>query len=188
VEKKLYKIDERKNIYILLTDTGSLFTRTIKIYTKAQYNHVSIGFDTNLESLYSFGRKKPSNPIIGGFVKENIKTGTFARFKDTSFRLYSYSVNLETYYKMREIIREFEEQIERYRYNTLGLLGVLINKPMERKYAYFCSQFVASVLKRSGADIFEKPAALVTPDDFLRSGHLKLICAGKLAEYRFRDK
>ena len=47
-----------KKVYILLTDTGTLFTKSIKTYTKAPYNHASISFDVGLEELYSFGRKK----------------------------------------------------------------------------------------------------------------------------------
>ena len=53
--------DER-SIYILLTNTGTLFTRVIQTYTRAPYNHASISFDRELTELYSFGRKHPSNP------------------------------------------------------------------------------------------------------------------------------
>ena len=52
-----------RNVYILLTDTGSLFTRLIKRFTNSPYNHVSIAFDKSLNTLYSFGRKHPYNPF-----------------------------------------------------------------------------------------------------------------------------
>ena len=39
---------KEKKIYILLTDTGTLFTRLIKIFTKKPYNHASISFDAEL--------------------------------------------------------------------------------------------------------------------------------------------
>lgn len=35
-------------------------------------NHVSIALDRELTEVYSFGRKQPDNPFIGGFVKEDI--------------------------------------------------------------------------------------------------------------------
>ena len=74
-----------KNVYILLTDTGSVLTTMIKHVTTNPYNHVSISFDEDLETLYSFGRKHPNNPFLGGFVKESIYSGTFKKFKNTIF-------------------------------------------------------------------------------------------------------
>ena len=71
-----------KKVYILLTDTGTLFTRVIRLYTKADYNHVCIGFDRSLEILYSFGRKNPSNPFIAGFVNESIRRGIYKIFSE----------------------------------------------------------------------------------------------------------
>ncbi|MED4476449.1 hypothetical protein [Oceanobacillus caeni] len=42
---------ERK-VYILLTDTGTFFTKLIKLYTKKPYNHASISFDSELSEVY----------------------------------------------------------------------------------------------------------------------------------------
>ena len=44
---------QEKRIYILLSHSGSLFSKAINIYTKAPYTHVSIAFDKNLNELYS---------------------------------------------------------------------------------------------------------------------------------------
>jgi hypothetical protein len=172
-----------KTVYILLTNTGTLFTRTIKLYTRAEYNHVSIAFDSNLNSLYSFGRLNPYIPMIGGFVRENIKKGTFGRFKNTTFTLYSFTVDEDTFNNMFKIVREFEDKRTLYKYNIIGLLAVILNIPLERENAFFCSQFVAFVLQKSGMDIFGKPASLVTPVDFLESNNLNFISRGKLSEY-----
>lgn len=174
---------KKKNIYLLFTDTGSVLNNLIKRYTKAPYNHTSIAFDIELEELYSFGRINPSNPLIAGFVKEDIHSGTFARFEETNFSLYSFEVDERTYNRMIEVIREFERQKEKYRYNFIGLFGVIANRPIERQYAYFCSQFVATVFQRSGIEIFDKPPSLVRPDDFIKSGKLKYLYHGKLKDY-----
>jgi len=173
----------KKNIYILLTNTGSVLNNLIKRYTKAPYNHASIAFDIELKELYSFGRLNPANPLVAGFVKEDIRGGTFARFEETTFSLYSFEVSESTYYKMISVIREFESQKEKYKYNFIGLLGVMTNLPIEREYAYFCSQFIATVFKRSGIDLFNKPPSLVRPDDFVKSGQLKFLYRGKLKHY-----
>lgn len=174
---------KKKNVYLLFTDTGSVLNNLIKRYTKAPYNHTSIAFDIELNELYSFGRLNPTNPLIAGFVKEDIHSGTFARFEETNFSLYSFEVDEDTYNRMIEVIRDFERQKEKYRYNFIGLLGVIANRPIERQYAYFCSQFVATVFQRSGIQIFDKPPSLVRPDDFIKSGQLKYLYNGKLKNY-----
>ena len=66
-----------KYIYILLTDTGTWFSKLVKFYTKAPYNHASISLDDNLEELYSFGRKVYFNPLSAGFVKEALNQGVY---------------------------------------------------------------------------------------------------------------
>ena len=79
-----------KDVYIVLTDTGSVFTRMIKFFTRKPYNHVSISLDEDLETLYSFGRLKPRNPFFGGFVEEKIDEGTFALLKIRALLFYKF--------------------------------------------------------------------------------------------------
>lgn len=61
-----------KTIYVLLTDTGTLFTKIIRCFTNAPYNHVSIVLDEELNEIYSFGRKNLRNPFFGGFIREDV--------------------------------------------------------------------------------------------------------------------
>ena len=72
-----------KKIYIILTHTGTTLSKIIKKYTKDEFSHVSISLDVKLENMYSFGRLKPYNPFIGGFVHEYINKGTYKRFYNT---------------------------------------------------------------------------------------------------------
>lgn len=169
-----------KKVYILLTDTGTVFTRLIKLYTKKPYNHASISFDTELTEVYSFGRKTARNPFIGGFVKEDVKQGLF---KHADCVIYSFTVTEVEIQKMRRYINEIEEQKESYRYNLLGLFGVVLNRPLRRKKAFFCSQFVASVLNECTSIDFEKPLSLIEPNDLMAISSLQLKYEGKLAHY-----
>lgn len=98
--------DER-SIYILLTNTGTLFTRVIQTYTKAPYNHASISFDRELTELYSFGRKHPSNPLNGGFVKEDIQTGTYSKYPNTTCVIYELQVTEREVEKMKRVLHIF---------------------------------------------------------------------------------
>jgi hypothetical protein len=169
-----------KQVYILLTNTGSLLTKMIKLYTKKPYNHASIAFDHNLSEVYSFGRKTARNPFIGGFVKEDVGNGLF---KQADCALYSITVSDDQIQKMKHNLQEIEARKKQYRYNFLGLFGVMLNKPLKRKNAFFCSQFVAFVLKESAIMDFEKPLALIAPHDLQCIPAVQLVYEGRLKAY-----
>ncbi len=152
-----------KKIYILLSDTGTILTRLIKSYTKKPYNHASIAFDAELIEVYSFGRKTAKNPFIGGFVREDIHSVIFSQ---ADCAIYSLNITNDEFQQMHQYIQEIASKKENYRYNFIGLFGVLFKKPIKRKNAFFCSQFVASVLKESKIiDLEEREISLVKPSD-----------------------
>lgn len=170
-------------VYILLTDTGTLFTKSIKSYTSAPYNHASIAFDQALTELYSFGRKKPSNPFYGGFVKEDILTGTYQKYPQTTCVIYKLEVTSRQKEKMKRVLNFFIRRQDKYMYNLLGVLGITLNEAVEFSNSYFCSQFVAEILQRSGIKLWNKLPALVTPEDFRTQPQLHMIYEGRLFEY-----
>lgn len=169
-----------KKGYILLTDTGTLFTKLIKLYTKKPYNHASIAFDSDLSEVYSFGRKTAGNPFVGGFVKEDMKSDLF---NQADCAIYSFTVTDVQWQKMNRYIQDIETQKEHYRYNWLGLFGFIIKRPIKRKKAFFCSQFVASVLKECNIIDFGKPLSLIAPYDLQRISNFQLIYHGGLKDY-----
>ncbi len=168
--------------YILLTDTGSFLTKLIKLYTKKPYNHASIAFDDNLSEVYSFGRKTVRNPFIGGFVQEDVRAGLF---KQADCVIYSFTVTEVQLQRMNRYLREIEAQKKEYRYNFLGLFGFMFNTPINRKKAFFCSQFVASILKEGNIHHFEKPLPLISPHDLQKIPTFQFVYEGKLKEYPF---
>ncbi|AOZ92994.1 hypothetical protein [Paenibacillus crassostreae] len=173
-----------QSVFILLTNTGTLFTKIIQGYTKAPYNHASISFDRKLSEMYSFGRKHPNNPLNGGFVKEDIKTGTFSKYPNTTCVIYELQVTDREVEKMKRVLKIFIRSRQKFLYNILGVIGIALEEPIEFSNSYFCSQFVADILERSGIKLWNKLPALVTPDDFRQSDRLHLIYEGKLREYQ----
>jgi hypothetical protein len=170
-----------KEIFILLTNTGSLLTKLIKLYTKKPYNHASIAFDRKLSEVYSFGRKTARNPFIGGFVKEDVREGLF---KQADCAIYSITVTESQIQKMNRYLKEIEAQKKFYRYNFLGLFGVMFNKPVKRNNAFFCSQFVAFLLKESNIIDFHKPISLIAPHDLQCVSKVQIVYEGKLKDYQ----
>lgn len=182
--KNNFKLDAEENkIYIMLTRTGTLVSNLIHMYTKAPYSHVSLSFDINLNEVYSFGRYNPYNPVHAGFIEEEIdEFGIYGRFPNTDCAIYSLDLDYEEYIKLRANILNFKLDAEKYRYNLIGLMGVMVNVPINREYNYFCSQFVSKVLVDSDVDLFNKNIGLVSPEDFRQCRRLKLIYEGKLKD------
>lgn len=177
------QMDGTQNVYIMLTDTGTLFTKSIKKYTRAPYNHASISFDPDLQELYSFGRKHPSNPMNGGFVREDIFEGTYSKYPETTCVIYRLEVSEREIVKMKRVLNVFKKNQHKFLYNLLGVIGVSLKEPVEFSNSYFCSQFVAEILHRSGVRLWGKLPALVTPDDFRTNDRLHQVYEGKLFEY-----
>ena len=174
---------KKQKLYILLSDSNSIISKGIKIYTRKPYSHVSIALDKDLNEIYSFSRLKPYNPLIGGFIREDIDVGTFSVFPNTIVELYSIDITLDQYKQIQEEIKRFSESERRYTYNYLGIIGIIINRPINREYKYFCSQFVAEVLTNSDIKIIEKDKGLTAPNDFRNHKDLNLVYRGNLQEY-----
>jgi hypothetical protein len=168
------------SIYLIMTATGTLFSRCIGMYTGARYNHVSLCLDSGMNEFYSFGRKIHWFPLIGGFVVEHIDSGVFKAFGDTTCAIYRLEVSEAKYEKMVSEINIFIQNKKVYGYNLVGLIGVIFNIPMKRKNKYFCTQFVASMLQKSGIHDFGKDTSLVTPQDFYGIMRLEAVYEGRL--------
>ncbi|MBR7796688.1 hypothetical protein GT022_11605 [Agaribacter marinus] len=174
-----------KVIYFLFTDTGTNLAKAINFFTKQSLNHVSIGFDHELTEVYSFGRKRPRNPFIGGFVKEDIRSDFM---KKSDCAVYQFTVADHECEKIVKNIKDIERQQHKYRYNFIGLFGILLQIEINRKCALFCSQFVATVLRGVPSFSLKKPACFITPADIRNHEGMELIYKGKLGDYPFRNQ
>ncbi|WP_010097680.1 hypothetical protein [Ornithinibacillus scapharcae] len=169
-----------RTIYFIFTDTGTYLSRMINLYTNKPLNHVSIGFDHELKEVYSFGRVNPKNPFSGGFVREDIR-GDF--LKDSNSAVYAFQVTEQEYIGIRHHIKEIEKRATDYKYNFIGLLGIAFKIEIRRKNAFFCSQFVATVMKDTDSFKLPKPINFITPADIRELSALQLIYQGRLGDY-----
>lgn len=170
-----------KKIYIVLTYTGTVLSKIVKIYTRREFSHVSIAFDEDLKEMYSFGRLNPYNPFIGGFVHEGIDRGTFKRFKKTKTRIYSLSVTEDDFDRMVEVINDIREDRLHYKFNMIGLIGVAIHFKIKRERCFYCAEFVKYVLEHSNTE-YNLPD-MIKPEDFKEINGLDVVYSGILKEY-----
>lgn len=171
-----------KKVYIILSNTDSVVSKMVKIYTKKRYSHVSISLDKELKNMYSFGRLKATNPFIGGFVHESKNHGTFYRFKDTTATIYSLEIEDEKYKKMQGEIDYFKKTRREYGFNAIGLFAVAAHLKIKRKNKYYCAEFVQELLQRTG--VHNEFPNIIKPEDFLKIPGLELEYDGLLREYK----
>jgi len=168
-----------KSIYIVLTYTGTILSKIIKLFTRAEYCHVSLSLDKELEEMYSFGRLNPYNPFIGGFVHEGINHGTFKRFKKTKAEIYEIKVTYNQYNKIKKVINDFNINKDDYKFNKLGVFLASVNYKYTKENSFYCSEFVKYLIEEAEIDIelkdIMKPIDFkeIIDDDFLYKGKLR---------------
>lgn len=171
-----------KEIYIVLTHTGTILSQIIKRYTKDEFSHVSIALDTELKEMYSFGRLHPYNPFWGGFVHESIDKGTFKRFYRTRAKVYALEITDEQYKNIKNKIKYFETEKHNYTFNTLGLFAVGFHKRIKKEHSFYCAEFVKYILDESKIDT--GLPEMVKPEDFKKIERLQEIYEGLLRKYQ----
>jgi hypothetical protein len=171
-----------KTVYILLTKTGTLFARFLHKVTGDEFTHASIALDIDLNRMYSFGRRNYYNPIIAGFIKENIHTGVFGHNPYAPCALFELSVSDEVFSRIERRIEYMIENYDDYRYNMLGLATCSLGIAHRRSRHFLCSQFVADVLAEAGAAELPRDRSLMRPVDFMRLRQLRQIYRGVLSK------
>lgn len=174
--------NSREFIYIMVSKTNTLLGLTIQKLLGVSYNHCSIALDDSLEKVYSVGRKELWNMFAAGFVVESKSSGFFAVHHNSDIVLLRLPVSTEEKRKIRQVIAEYQQTP--CRYNFLGLVYCYRGIPMERENRLFCSQFVAQVLQRADVRLFDKPASLVRPHDFLGISSAEFVYTGKIGQYQ----
>ena len=172
----------KKRVYIILTQTGTVMSRLLKLMYRAEYNHVSVCLNENIEPMLSFGRLNPYNAFKGGFVRESVNYGTFKRFHKTRAKILEVTVTKEAYDNMASYIRQVESGKENYKYNYKGLVYAFfgIHKTYENRY--YCSEFVREVLLKGEKKLCDKLPSIIHPTDFLLLEHT-VVYEGLLKNY-----
>lgn len=177
------KKDATQTIYIVLTQTGAILSKILKVVTRAKYNHSSISLTDDLSTMYSFGRLKPRNPFIGGFVKEAPGYGTFLRFPQTEALVIAVDITDKQYREINEYLAKMYESKDEYTYNYKGLFLAMFGIARHNEKQFYCSEFVKDVLVKF--EVVPKGVFLdiVKPVDILDAIDGHVIYTGKLKDY-----
>jgi len=175
-------MNQQKDIYLIFTKTGTWLSKLISTFSQIKYAHASISFDNSFTKMYSFGRTDPDNPFSGGFVEENLYEGVYKNLPGCECLIYSVRVTEEQYFSLQKQVEKFLREKENYKYNFIGLFGILLNKPIKRPNHYFCSQFVSEILINSNVLYNEKVPELIKTDELFSIEDKEFIYEGFITE------
>ncbi|MCQ2968748.1 MAG: hypothetical protein MJ191_01250 [Clostridium sp.] len=174
-----------KNIYLVFSKTGTMFSHLISLCTHEEYAHVSLSLDNSFTKMYSFGRINPAKVLPAGFVHENLYDGVFAMFPESRCLIYEVKVTEIQYDNLINEIHVFENKKHDLKYNILGTSLVYFNRPRKRENYYFCSEFVSEVLINSGIFTTNKKPEQILPLDLLEIENKTLIYEGYINKMDF---
>lgn len=166
-------------VYVVLVHSGTGVSKAIKAISHSEYSHASICFDSSLDKMYSFARKDPRNPFIGGFRYESIGKGFYEQ-KEIPYAVYVVPCTESQVKKMKKRLNYFIQNQEKFTFDFTGLvtnyLGI-VNNPAHR---WFCSRFVADILNAGAPkkNPYVEEPSLQDPDDFKNTDYATYVIGG----------
>lgn len=160
----------KKPIYLVFTWTETLFGKGIRAVTKGTYTHACISLDKTLNKLYSYNLVNGISKF-GGLSIEDLRTYN----PEGSVLVYVTYVTEEQHKKLKKVINDLVNNVNKTKYSILNVFGILLNRPIETNHNMVCSQFVDKMMKTIGLDLTNgKNSALVTPVDLYKSASNKI--------------
>ena len=170
-------------IYIVVSQTGTILSKTIRLVTGAKYTHASISLNASLNTMYSFGRIRQRNPFVGGFVLESPETGPFRRVFDIPIVVIAIPITTDTYNALRKYLENMYQMRYFYRYNYRGLILAAVHRGCHSPYRFYCSEFVQDVLFRFQLLSADQLRDAIHPIHFLNISGGHVIYEGTMRHY-----
>ncbi len=145
-----------KTITVLLTKYSDWISNLVYHISGHGYTHASLALGEDENTYYSFNYR--------GFCIETLDKHQHRGVKKSLS--YQLSVSDETYEKMKDSIEQFKAHRTEFQYTRIGVLFCVVRIPFRWKKHYFCSQFVAELLKVSGGFYLQRKPQLYLPNDF----------------------
>lgn len=200
------KDNQTKNVYIVLTKTETIAAKSIRfragvadfflrdgkdrVHTLGyKYSHASLSRDKSLsgKQMMSFSREDVNRVFSPCLQYEDIHDGMFAHYKDkTEIVVAEVNVSNYQYQSISDRMDSDYERRDEFSFNYFGLFAHLLKGKGASldKDKFFCSQWVADVLRSSGVELFEGKETYDTkPNDFYVRLKNNIIYEGPLAEY-----
>lgn len=172
--------DEKKEIYVVLTQTNSMLASTIRKFTQAKYSHVSVSFNSNCKEMYSFGRKYYYIPFYGIFKAEDLNDKIFSGREDNTIAIYKLNVTKKELHQIRLNIKRIEKINKGF--NVAGLAAAAIDVKLERD-KYYCAEFVHEAIHEK-TDLLMESDKAIKPEDIIKmNDDFELVFEGTIQDF-----
>lgn len=146
-----------KRITVLMTRYSDWVSNFVYCITGFGYTHASLALEENEDTFYSFNWK--------GFAVESLaKHRRHGVSKSMSLQI---EVSDAAYADMKHRIETVKADQGRYHYSRFGVFMAILRIPFQRRYHYFCSQFVAQLLNQSNAMPLRRNANVYLPNQLV---------------------
>ena len=148
-------------IYLILSNTRTASSRIISLFTENEFNHVSLSFDYELNTLVSYngGNKR----YFPGLNPE--KVDDLVKAENSSALVYRLEVTPEQKMAILNKVRNIDNEGSSY-----NILGLVLNKSFKPNIMY-CSQFVYKLLAGAGVQYFIAENNIIKPSDFIEQDY-----------------
>jgi len=160
-----------KSVTILLTKYSDCISTILYQIGGHGYTHASLSLEENENVYYSFNYR-------GFCIETPEKHRRRGVKKSLSCRI---EVSDTSYENIKAALSYFESEQGALRYTRFGVLCCILRLPFHWRGHYFCSQFVAELLTRSGAVKLKKLPELYLPNNLAR----ELSQSGRLSALQY---
>ncbi|MCL2353024.1 MAG: hypothetical protein FWC69_00165 [Defluviitaleaceae bacterium] len=177
-----------RTVYIVLSRSKSILSNIISTLTSDKYTHSALSLDKDLKYMFTFGRKKHTNPFIGCFKQEKFTDAFYKNYSNLPGVVLEVTLSEEQYYNIIADISCFVTGASSYRYNVSGLMRAAFRlknpyHPNQPKNKYFCSEFVYYILHKNDLFTLENNKKnTIRPQHFLQVSSNKVF-EGNLLHY-----
>lgn len=145
-----------RRITILLTKYSDWISTLVHCLAGQEYTHSSLALEEDPDTYYSFNYR--------GFAVETLEK--HRRRGVIKSRCIQLQVSDQAYRRIRQRLHAMQARRGLYRYTRLGLLFCILHLPFRWRHHYFCSQFVAELLKDCGDVPLQTAPCLYLPNRF----------------------
>lgn len=174
-EEAVFSKDCKNPVYITLMNGKSPLADIISKATGDYFTHACISFNSALDPLYSFGSKNDIEKGMG-FSIAHVKDKAISR-NQPYYSVYVMYVSDSAYAAMKERLKYFEKNKNKFKYDFKGLADIFFNRSSENHSTkYFCSRFVMDII--SQAMPLNKVASLWRPQQIESLSNISLVNRG----------
>lgn len=182
---------DEKNVYLMISKTGTGFGKCIRLIGRQVYNHASISLDSNLDRTFGYARPQVRAYFLSGLVRESLYRYTTKKNISVPVVIFKVKVSKEKYDQIKKIIYDMLDNPE-YKYNLFSVITFPILKGFSVYHTFSCIEFIAYLMEGTGY-MSEKEGCKYTPDDLYEifkdnivyEGDIRGIMSGRYHEDRY---